>query len=141
MAHYLFNLVGDLGSGSLRQLATASLRVGMWGVGAGEPHRDALVPGDVALIYLGIPERVFIGRAELASAIHDWTPLEARRYPGDSPDGVLLTQVEEWDPPVPMAAVLSQMDPREKARDDFATGVVRITDGEYATALAVATGL
>ena len=110
----------------------------MWGVDADEPHRDALAAGDLALIYLGAPERQFVGRAELASAAHDWTPSEAGVYPGDSPGGVLLAQLEEWDPPVPMSAVLSQIDQTQGARADFETGVVRITVGEYETALAVA---
>jgi hypothetical protein len=101
----------------------------MWGVDADEPHRDALAAGDLVLVY----------RAELASAVHDWTPSEAQLYPGDSPGGVSLAQVEEWDPPVPMNAVLSQMDPAENARADFETGVVRITANEFETALAVAT--
>ena len=92
------------------------------------------------LIYLGAPEREFIGRAVLASAVHDWTPSEAGVYPGDSPSGVLLAQVEEWEPPVPMHAVLSQMGPAEKAKADFDVGVVRITANEYETALAVAAG-
>ena len=39
-----------------------------------------------------------------------------------------------------MSAVLSQIDPAEKARADFDLGVVRITAGEYETALAVASG-
>ena len=43
------------------------MRVGMWGVDAGEPHGNALAPGDLSLIYLGAPELAFIGRAELAS--------------------------------------------------------------------------
>ena len=77
-----------------------------------------LPPGDLVLIYLGAPERVFIGRAEVASAVHDWTPSEARVYPGDSPSGVVLAQVEEWDPPVPMKTVLSQIDPAENAKAD-----------------------
>jgi hypothetical protein len=51
---------------------------------------------------------------------------------------VLLAQVEEWDPPVPMSAVLSQIDPAENAKADFEAGVVRITTTEYETALAVA---
>ena len=61
-------------------------------------------------------------------------------YPGDAPSGVTLTQVEEWDPPVPMNAVLSLIDPAENAMADFETGVVRITANEFETALAVATG-
>jgi len=88
----------------------------MWGIDADEPHRNALAAGDLILVYLGAPERKFIGRAELASAVHDWTPSEAQVYPGDSPGGVLLAQVEEWDPPVPMSTVLSQIDPAENAR-------------------------
>ena len=59
-------------------------------------------------------------------------------YPGDSPGGVLLAEVEDWDPPVPMNTVLSQLDPAEKAKADFQAGVVRITANEYETALAVA---
>jgi hypothetical protein len=110
----------------------------MWGIGAVERHRDALAPGDLVLIYLGAPERVFVGRAELASGVHDWTPSEAEAYPGDSPSGVLLAQVEEWDPPVPMMTVLSKIDPAENAKADFQAGVVGITPGEYETALAVA---
>jgi hypothetical protein len=61
-------------------------------------------------------------------------------YPGDSPGGVMLAQVEEWDPPVPMSRVLSHIDPAQNARADFEAGVVRITANEYETALAVAAG-
>ncbi len=135
MAHYILNFV----RGNPEQ-AIGLMRAGMWGVDADEPHRDALAAGDLVLVYLGATERKFIGRAELASAAHDWTPSEAQAYSGDLPGGVLLTQVEEWDPPVPMSAVLSQMDPAEKAKADFDVGVVRITEGEYETALAVAAG-
>jgi hypothetical protein len=142
VAHYLFNFVkGDEAKGpALAEQAAGFLRVRMWGIDADEPHRNALAPGDLILIYLGAPEREFIGHAELASAVRDWTSSEARVYPGDSPSGVLLAQVEEWDPPVPMNAVLSQIDPAENARADFETGVVRITANEFETALAVATG-
>jgi hypothetical protein len=73
--------------------------------------------------------------------VHDWTPSEAQVYPGDSSGGgVVLAQVEEWDPPVPMNTVLSQIDPAENARADFEAGVVRITANEYETTLAVAAG-
>jgi hypothetical protein len=141
MAHYLFNFVrGDAAPGpALRERATGFLRVGMWGIDADERHRNALAAGDLILVYLGAPERTFIGRAELASAVHDWTPSETQVYPGDSPGGVLLAQVEEWGTPVPMGAVLSQIDPAENARADFETGVVRITANEFEIALAVAT--
>ena len=138
MAHYLFN-VGNTDAAH-REQATRSLRLGMWGVDADERHRDALAAGDLVLVYLGAPERTFIGRAELASAVHDWTPSEAQVYPGATPGGVLLAQVEEWEPPVPMSTVLPLIDPAGGARADFDTGVVRITAGEYEIALAVAAG-
>ena len=138
MADYLFNLVDE--EAAQRERAARFLQARMWGVDAGEPHRDALAAGDLVLVYLGAPDREFVGRAELASAVHDWTPSEARLYPGDSPSGVSLAHVEEWDPPVPMSAVLSRIDPAEGARADFDTGVVRITANEFEIALAAAAG-
>ena len=142
MAHYLFNFVKeDAANGpALLEQAAGFLRVRMWGIDADEPHRNALASGDLILIYLGAPVREFIGRAELTSPVHDWTPSEAQVYPGDPPGGVLLARVEEWDPPVPMDTVLSQIDPSENAKADFRAGVVRITANEYETALAVAAG-
>jgi hypothetical protein len=143
VAHYLFNSVArDAATEpATRDRAARFLSVGMWGVDADEPHRDALAAGDLVLVYLGAPERAFVGRAELASAVHDWTPSEAQMYPGDSPRGVLLAEIEEWRPPVPMNVVLSRIDPSENAKADFEVGVVRITAGEYETALAVAAEL
>src|SRR5438105_9404647 len=110
----------------------------MWGVDAGEPHRGALGPGDLALIYIGPPEASFVGRARLASAVHDWTPAEAQLYPGDTQSGVLFADMQEWDPSVPMQAVVARVDPtgtnpivQTNARDGFKNGVVLITAGEY----------
>jgi hypothetical protein len=142
VAHYLLNFVQrDAAKGpGPREQAGGLLQVGMWGVDVDERHRDALAPGDLVLVYLAAPEREFIGRAELASAVHDWTPSEAQAYPGDSGSGVLLAQVEEWDPPVPMNAVLSKIGPAESAKADFQAGVVWISAHEYETALAVAAG-
>lgn len=140
MAHYLFNFVkGDAAKGPAPyEQAAGFLRVRLWGVDADERHRDALAAGDLILIYLGAPDREFIGRAELGSVVHDWTPSEAQVYPGDSLSGVSLARVEEWDPPLPIDTVLSQLDPSADAKADFEAGVVRITAHEYETALAVA---
>jgi hypothetical protein len=139
MAHYLFNF-----SSGDRQQAIARLQAKLWGVGEDERHRDALAPGDLALFYLPAPEAVFIGRAELATAIHDWTPSEAQAYPGDSPSGVLLSHVELWEPAVPMDAVVQRIDPtasnprvQAHAVAGFPMDVVRITADEYEAALAL----
>lgn len=139
MAHYLFNFSdGD------RRQASALLRAKMWGVGRLEPHREELAPGDLALIYLPAPEAEFIGRAELATAVRDWTPPEAEANPGNSPSGVLLSRVEEWDPAVPMGTVVQRIDPtgsnplvQANAAAGFGVGVVRITGDEYENALAL----
>lgn len=143
MTYYLFTArrADSARASSTRDLAARLLGVGMWGLAADEPHRDALAPGDLVLIYLGAPQREFVGRAEVASAARDWTPAEARAYPGDSQSGVVLTRVEEWHPPVPVDAVLARIDPAENARADFAAGVVRITHNEYQAALTVSAGL
>ncbi len=73
VAHYLFNVVSSDASkrSAPRERAAQFLRVAMWGIDVEEPHRDALAAGDLILIYLGPPEREFIGRAKLASAAHD----------------------------------------------------------------------
>ena len=132
MAHWLFNFSdGD------REQATALLRAKMWGVGRHEGDRDALADGDPALIDLPAPDPEFIGRAELATAVHDWTPAEVETYPGDSPSGVLLSHVEEWDPAVPMDTVVQRIDPtasnplvQANAETGFQHAVVPITDDE-----------
>ncbi|HEX7311227.1 MAG TPA: hypothetical protein VF232_08605 [Gaiellaceae bacterium] len=139
MAHWLFNFSdGD------RQPATALLRAKMWGVGRHEGHRDALAAGDLALIYLPAPDAEFIGRAELATVVHDWTPTEAEAYPGQSPSGVLLSHVAEWDPAVPIETVVQRIDPtasnplvQANVAAGFRYGVVRITDDEYEATVAL----
>lgn len=139
MAHFVLNVAdGD------RHRAAERLRAKMWGIDRNEAHRDALAPGDLALIYVSAPEAVFIGRAVLATAVHDWTPTEAAAYPGDSVSGVLLAEVEEWERPVPMDAVVRKIDPaganplvQTNAAVGFRGGVVLITADEYASALAL----
>ncbi len=139
MAHWLFNF-----SDGYREQATALLRAKMWGVGRHEGDRDALAPGDPVLIYLPAPEAEFIGRAELATAFRDWTSSEAGAYPGESRSGVLLSHVEEWEPAVPMEAVVQRIDPtgsnplvQANAAAGFRSDVVRITGDEYEATVAL----
>ena len=145
IGYYLFNFSNrhEVVERALRDQVTALRRLKMWGVDAGELHRAELAPGDVALIYIGPPERAFVGRAELALAVRDWTPAEAHVYPGDTRAGVLLTDIEEWDPPVLMQTVVQRIDPtgsnpyvQANARDGFQNGLVEITEHEYEAVLA-----
>jgi len=104
----------------------------MWGIGAKTPNRRSIAPGDRVLIYVGAPEREFIGSTELGSATHEWTPEEAARYPGDWEGGVLLVQANVWPHPVPIKSILSQLVLAEKnpgAR--FFAGVVNLTKEDY----------
>ena len=143
MAYYICSLT-DIDVTDLRPLrdrANDFLHAGLWGVSVDERHREALEEGDIVLLYLAAPVRQFVARAVVASRVHEWTPVEARQYPGNATGGVLLSRVEVWDPPVAMSAVLPQVDPAEKAKADFDTGVVRITPGEYETAIEVAAGV
>jgi hypothetical protein len=114
------------------------------GVGGDEKHRDALASADLVLIYLAPPKQEFIGQAELASAVHEWTSGEAEVHPDDSPCGVLLSHAEGWDPPVAMNTVVPRIDPegsnpyvQQNARAGFQAGVIRITAHEYEAVMAV----
>lgn len=138
MAHYLFNFSdGD------REQAAVLLDAKMWGIGGDERRRDELAPGDVALIYVATVGG-FIGRAEAATAVHEWTPSEAEAYPGDSPSGVLLSDVEDWDPAVPMKSVVARIDPtasnpvvQANVAAGFRGSVVRVTGDEFEATLAL----
>ena len=137
MSYYVFNFSGD------RVEAAALLRAKMWGMGGEEQHRDELAPGDRALIYVAL-ERAFIGRAAVASAVHHWTRSEADAYPGVSRNGVVLSEVDEWDRVVSMDAVVQRIDPtasnplvQANAAAGFRMALVQITGDEYEAALAL----
>lgn len=140
MAFYLFNFsTAQAAEGRpLREQAAELLRTGVWGIDPDTPHGDALAPGDLMLVYVAAPDRVFIGRAELASAVQVLTTTETHASRGHLRSGVVLSHVEEWDPPVPMETVLARIGPAGNARADFSVGVVRITPHEYDSAVAVA---
>ena len=138
MELFLFNFEGG------REQAGALLDAKMWGVADDERDRDALAPGDVALIFVPAPEGVFLGRAELATQVHEWTPAEAEAYPGDSLGGVLLSDVERWEPAVPLEIVVQRIDPtvanpivQSNATFGFPRDVVGITIDEYDAVLAL----
>lgn len=135
MADYILNVVP--GDATQRERARGLLRLGMWPVSGDERHGSALDAGDRVLVYLGAPAREFIGRAEVATAVHAWTAPERTAYPGDSPGGVSLASVEEWHPAVAMEAVLSRLARNPAARADFESRVVLISALEYETVLAV----
>jgi hypothetical protein len=140
MAFWLFNCVPS-GPAASRVVERVDelLEAGVWDVADDEPHRNSLAAGDLVLVYLGAPDRVFVARAELASSVQPWAPDEMGPAAlGAGRSGVRLVQLDRWDPPVPMDAVLSRIDPVNQAKADFDKGVVGITRHEFEAALAAA---
>lgn len=76
MAHFLFNFTHWSG-----EEANAFLDAKMWGIGYGEPHRDELSSGDTALVYVA-SAGTLIGRAEVATTVHEWDAVGVRRVSG-----------------------------------------------------------
>jgi hypothetical protein len=140
MALYLFNFSGTRTADPRppRERAMELLRTGVWDIDPETPHRAALAPGDLALIYVAAPDGVFIGCAELDSAVQELTSSGSHADRSDLRTAVLLSGIEEWDPPVPMETVLTRIGPSEKAKAEFPVDVVRITPHEYETAVTVA---
>ena len=141
MAFWVFNVLPHhVPPYDARARAVEQLQARRWAIGADEPHRDALSAGDRVLIYLAAPARVFIAQAELASSVRPLMPDQPETTQLHGPRGVLLDQVDWWDPPVRMDAVLARIDPANKAKADFDHDVVAITPDEFKAALTAASG-
>src|SRR5438552_17527943 len=96
MHHFIFNLAdGD------RDRAKSFLHAKRWVVNREEHHRDALAPGDLALVFVALT-REFVGRFALKT-----TPLDpmasdpATSAPAVS--GVMRRGVVVWTSGVPLA--------------------------------------
>jgi hypothetical protein len=130
MQHFIFNLAdGD------RERAKSFLRAKRWTVSREERHRDALAPGDLALVFVALT-REFVGRAELATAFLDPIPSDSAT-PGPAVSGVLLGGVEDWTSGVPLDVAVQRIDPEgsnpyvQANAAGFRAGVVQITVKEY----------
>ncbi len=135
MAFWLLNYVpGDDDAGTVFERVGRLLDAAICGVPDDDPRRDSLAVGDLVLVYLGAPARVFLASAEIASPVRRWTAGESP-IPGTELSGVRVGQVARWNPPVAMAAVLARIDPANRARADFDRAVVGITPDEYQAAV------
>jgi len=95
MQHFIFNLAdGD------RERAKSFLHAKRWVVSRDERHRDALAPGDLALVFVA-RTREFVGRAELKTTFLDPMPSDPAAS-GPAVSGVLLGDVEDWSSGVPL---------------------------------------
>ncbi len=92
------------------QQARKLLEIGLWGMPESAQAREKLSVGDRVLAYVGAPDRVFVGDAEIAAPWHSWTSEEAQTYAtaGSFHAGIRLTDCRLWDKPVPVQAVWPQ---------------------------------
>ena len=130
MQHFIFNLTdGD------RERAKSFLHAKRWMVSRDERHRNALAPGDLALIFVALT-REFVGRAELKTTFLDPMPSDPGAS-GPAVSGVLLGDVEDWTSSVPLAVAVQRIDPKgsnpnvQANAAGFHAGVVQITVKEY----------
>ena len=105
MKYFIFNLVdGD------RERAASFLNAKRWVVGREERHRDALAPGDLALVFVALT-REFVGRVELKTTSLDPIASDPATS-GPAVSGVLLREVEDWRSGVPLDVAVKRIDPR-----------------------------
>ena len=130
MQHFIFNLAdGD------RERAKSFLHAKRWVVGRDERHRDALAPGDLALVFVALT-REFVGRAEIKTTFLDPMPSDPAAS-GPAVSGVLLGDVEDWTSGVPLDVAVQRIDPEgsnpyvQANAAGFRAGVVQITVKEY----------
>jgi hypothetical protein len=130
MQHFIFNLAeGD------RQRAKGFLREKRWVIGGEERHRDALAPGDFALVFVALT-REFVGRATVTTAFLDPMSLDPVTS-GPAVGGVLLDDVEDWTSGVPLDVAVKRIDPQgsnpyvQANAAGFRAGVVQITVKEF----------
>ena len=130
MQHFIFNLADGE-----RERAKSFLHAKRWVVGHDERHRDALAPGDLALVFVALT-REFVGRAELKSTFLDPMPSDPVAS-GPVVSGVLLGDVEDWMSGVPLDVAVQRIDPMgsnpyvQANAAGFHAGVVQITIKEY----------
>ena len=129
MQHFIFNLAdGD------RERAKSFLRAKRWVFSREERHRDAIAPGDLALVFVA-RTREFVGRAELKTTFLD--PMPSDPAAGPAVSGVLLDDVEDWTSGVPLDVAVQRIDPKgsnphvQANAAGFRAGVVQITVKEY----------
>jgi hypothetical protein len=138
MRHFIFNLVG----GDQDQ-ARSLLDAKRWVVSRDERHRDAIAPGDVALVFVAVT-REFVGRVGIRTTFLDPMPPDPATHAAMS--GVLLADVESWTRGVPLAVAVRRIDPHgsnpqvQANAAGFRAGVVEITANEYDIVLSLHDG-
>lgn len=141
MNHWIF-IVTSIDQGhTSREIYRLRMEDRFWGLGERTPNRRNLKKGDRVVFYIGLPEKVFGGTAQLASDSFQLTPEQIARYSHDRPHleagyGVRLSQIEVWDEPQPVEPLTSALDFIENEPywySYFQGGIRGITRDDYAT--------
>jgi hypothetical protein len=129
--------------GQARQL----LEIGLWGIPETAQAKNKLAEGDRVLVYVGAPDRLFLGDARIASPWHHWTATELgaenaqHATAGSFGAGITLTDCRIWEKPVPLQTAWPQTQGAKtnpKAR--WYGAVARITGDDYDSILAAGLG-
>lgn len=112
MASYILNFTrgGTKEKKAMPAQARQLLELGLWGIPPNAQLRNKIAPGDHVLVFIGAPDRVFVGDALVQSGYHPWTPDEAARYPMTSTfeHGITLTQARVWPKALQIMSVWPQ---------------------------------
>ena len=144
MASYLLHFTKGLVPvpGQMPQLARDLVRRGLYGIPSTATQRHRIRPGDLVVVTVGSPHRVFVADAMVESGYHLFNAEERARRPDwmDLDHGIGLRDVDTWSEPVPIMSVW----PRTAAgatsnkRALFFGTLIRLTPGDDAVILAAA---
>ena len=140
MSFFLLNFARSAAFDNARPLceqAVELLRTRLWGIGPNAPFRAVLAPGDEVVVYVGAPDRMLVGSGVLATAVREWTPEEAARYPGGFSGGIEFGRISVWSPAIPIHSLRSSLRLTQTNREPrFLAGVVRLDEADFRTIIA-----
>ena len=109
MASYLLHFTKGLAPvpGQMPQLARDLVRRGLYGIPSTAALRHRICPGDLVVVTVGSPHRVFVADAIVESGYHRFDKEERARRPPwmNLEHGVGLRDVHTWSEPVPIMSV------------------------------------
>ena len=109
MASYLLHFTKGLVPvpGQMPQLARDLVRRGLYGIPSTATQRHRIRPGDLVIVTVGSPHRVFVADAMVESGYHRFNAEERARRPEwmNLDHGIRLRDVHTWSEPVPIMSV------------------------------------
>jgi hypothetical protein len=93
--------------GQMPRLARDLVRRGLYGIPSTATQRHRIRPGDLVIVTVGSPHRVFVADAMVESGYHPFNAEERARRPEwmNLDHGIGLRDVDTWSEPVPIMSV------------------------------------